>query len=802
MKLFQPRIGVLLVLLIGFLVAAPPAKAALTETQIQSVLNLLIAFSVDAPTIVNVNNTLHGTASAGATTTIIATTTSTTAATTTPAATAPVITRTLYLGLQGDDVLSLQQYFITQGLLAPSSATGFFGPLTQAAVQKLQAKNNLVSSGSPNTTGWGVVGPITRALITKTWGSGSSASSGTPGSSTASPTTPNTTPGSTSTSTSNNSPVVAGGGGGGAGGSSSSGGSSSGGGGSGGGSGSNTTTTACANPVGSTPDVRLCTVTRFAGNPLISPSTPGAVNNITMPSVLKVPSWVSNPLGAYYMYFASHNGSYIRLAYANSPTGPWTIYAPGSLKDTMVAPFSNTISSPDVFAMDASHKIRMYFSTNNYPGSTQEWSGVSESTDGINFTLTSTQNIAKYYLRVWQWAGQYFGLAKGWSTAPAELGVSPDGIASFAPIQTLTANGSIRHMAVLLKGDVLMLFYSTIGDAPERIYLSTIKLSSGPATSWALSTPVEVLRPTLAYEGANYPNVASIKGPALNVNELRDPYILEDNGHTYLYYGIAGESGIAVAEITYQMIGTTASTPAPTVSLSISPNSITSSQSATLTWSSTNASNCTASNGWTGLQTTSGTQSVSPTADTTYTLTCMGAGGSTSQSTSITVSAPSAPPPSAPTVTISASPTSITSGQSSTLTWSSTDATSCTASNGWSGSQSTSGTQSVSPTADTTYTLTCTGTGGSANQSTTITVTAAGPAPGVLGIGSHIQLKNSFGLRNPPSDTTIVGTQPSGATGTVVGGPYATGGGSDPWWQIDFDTGTDGWAKTSSITVL
>jgi hypothetical protein len=78
-----------------------------------------------------------------------------------------------------------------------------------------------------------------------------------------------------------------------------------------------------------------------------------------------------------------------------------------------------------------------------------------------------------------------------------------------------------------------------------------------------------------------------------------------------------------------------------------------------------------------------------------------------------------------PTVTLVASPASITSGASSTLTWSSTNATSCSASGGWSGSKATSGSQSVSPTATTTYTLSCTGAGGSGSASAVVTVGAA-----------------------------------------------------------------------------
>jgi hypothetical protein len=169
---------------------------------------------------------------------------------------------------------------------------------------------------------------------------------------------------------------------------------------------------------------------------------------------------------------------------------------------------------------------------------------------------------------------------------------------------------------------------------------------------------------------------------------------------------------------------TISTTPAPpTVTLTANPTTITSGQSSLLTWSTTNATTCTASGGWTGTKATSGSQSVSPTSTTTYTLTCTGTGGSDSASATVTISTP------APIVTLTATPGSITSGQSSTLAWSTTNATSCTASGGWSGTKATSGSQSVSPTSTTTYTLTCTGPGGSGNQSATVTVNGA-PPPG------------------------------------------------------------------------
>ena len=79
----------------------------------------------------------------------------------------------------------------------------------------------------------------------------------------------------------------------------------------------------------------------------------------------------------------------------------------------------------------------------------------------------------------------------------------------------------------------------------------------------------------------------------------------------------------------------------------------------------------------------------------------------------------------APTITLTATPASFTSPGSSTLSWGSTNATSCSAS--WTSSTATSGSQSVSPSVTTIYSITCTGPGGSATQSIIVTVTDLPP---------------------------------------------------------------------------
>lgn len=84
----------------------------------------------------------------------------------------------------------------------------------------------------------------------------------------------------------------------------------------------------------------------------------------------------------------------------------------------------------------------------------------------------------------------------------------------------------------------------------------------------------------------------------------------------------------------------------------------------------------------------------------------------------------------APTVTLTSDVSTVTSGGVAHLTWSSTNATDCTATGGWTGTQALTGTATTAAiTANTTYTLTCTGAGASGTASVTVTATASTPPP-------------------------------------------------------------------------
>src|ERR1700760_4153419 len=71
---------------------------------------------------------------------------------------------------------------------------------------------------------------------------------------------------------------------------------------------------------------------RLVDRPILTPELHPSIGvNIQGPSLIRVPDWVEGRLGAYYLYFADHKGSYIRLAYADALTGPWRVHPPGSL---------------------------------------------------------------------------------------------------------------------------------------------------------------------------------------------------------------------------------------------------------------------------------------------------------------------------------------------------------------------------------------------------------------------------------------------------------------------------------------
>ena len=107
----------------------------------------------------------------------------------------------------------------------------------------------------------------------------------------------------------------------------------------------------------------------------------------------------------------------------------------------------------------------------------------------------------------------------------------------------------MRHAAVRIRDCTLFVFWTQVGEAPERILCGTIDLRSD-WQDWRESDPVEVLRPERDWEGADVPFEPSVRSTAYgHVSQLRDPAIYVEGDRTFLLYAVAGESGIGLADV-------------------------------------------------------------------------------------------------------------------------------------------------------------------------------------------------------------------------------------------------------------
>lgn len=296
-------------------------------------------------------------------------------------------------------------------------------------------------------------------------------------------------------------------------------------------------------------------VVRLEGNPIIRPEMlPGKDGaNINGPSLLRVPEWAERPLGRYYLYFAHHGGRYIRLAFSDTLAGPWQIHPGGVLRLEDAPGAQGHVASPDVLPVPERREIRMYF---HAPARTakRQMTFAAISTDGLTFKALADP-LCPFYFRAFRRDGMWYGMSKG-----GLLWRSQDGLSGFEEgPNPLTGkerrdkpeynSPGPRHVAVHLSGDVMWVYYSNIGDAPERILRCRVNLAPD-WKDWRASPPQEVLRPELPWEGVDLPVKPSAAGAARGrENALRDPAIFTEEGRTYLLYSIAGESGLAIAEL-------------------------------------------------------------------------------------------------------------------------------------------------------------------------------------------------------------------------------------------------------------
>lgn len=319
-------------------------------------------------------------------------------------------------------------------------------------------------------------------------------------------------------------------------------------------------------------------IQRFSSNPLITPSLFEAAGvadegaNINGPSLLRVPDWVEQPLGRYYLYFAHHGGRSIRLAFADDVRGPYQLFQPergvlildANRQLVLSERFTihSHIASPDVHLDEERRCFVMVFHgptlMKGSPDCDQQ-SYRATSIDGLDFNgQVEPLALGRSYFRVWQWQDRLYAFGNRGTLYREPSGDARGKAAweecSFNPIARALQERDgkevvPRHCAVDLQGDLLTVYFTAVGHAPERILRAQIELSED-WQRWRATPVEEVLRSETDYEGIEFPVETSRNGSEVAVQQLRDPCFFRDcDGREYLFYAVAGETGLAGAEI-------------------------------------------------------------------------------------------------------------------------------------------------------------------------------------------------------------------------------------------------------------
>lgn len=319
------------------------------------------------------------------------------------------------------------------------------------------------------------------------------------------------------------------------------------------------------------------TATRVLESPLITPAMlPGDEGlSINGPSLIRMPSWVARPGGRYHLYFAHHDGKYIRLAFADRPEGPWTLHPGGVLPIAGQRALRGHIASPEAVIDEETRQIFLFCHGVPLGGGPQVTS-VAVSRDGLSFTDLGTI-VGPAYLRVFRHGGVWYGLNHtGLLRRAKKLGepfepvvniIGPEiedavdpalrGEPGAPPAAGRPTSGEarygIRHVGLDVYRDHLFIYFSCVGHRPERILCTVVNLTGAPET-WKARGVVEVLQPERTWEGTDLPLAYSRGGSTIKygdnrVRELRDPTVWREGETAWLLYSLAGEAGLGIASL-------------------------------------------------------------------------------------------------------------------------------------------------------------------------------------------------------------------------------------------------------------
>lgn len=304
--------------------------------------------------------------------------------------------------------------------------------------------------------------------------------------------------------------------------------------------------------------------------------------NVNSPMPIKVRPWLSKAFHKFSMvlYYSSHTKNEMNVVGFDSSSGMWKRMANNvsvTFEDSGSSGICKSLHSPSIYINESEERLYMYLHGH---GCQQKPSTIKNfqptllytSSDGLKwqrFSGTNTSNQTyifwnKFYASTPVYNPQdgfYYTMARIADEHGTILCRSPSLAGPFeeGPVIGL----GLRHFDTILIEGIIYVFYSMMGDRPERLLLASIDTTMTTNwTNWKLLPGPRILQPKYSYEHGNEAVASTKEGPASIRHEVRDPRFLLHSKETanshdgfsgLLFYVVQGEKGIAMANITVDL---------------------------------------------------------------------------------------------------------------------------------------------------------------------------------------------------------------------------------------------------------
>ena len=205
------------------------------------------------------------------------------------------------------------------------------------------------------------------------------------------------------------------------------------------------------------------------------------------------------------MYSAGHKGLHLTLHHADGPSGPWHLHPTPILPLAGLPMCTGHVASPDVVIEEASRSLRLYFHCpTRQKGLRPQWTHQATSVDGVRFATVHAPPIPTFYFRRFEFEGRHYAIAKELDEGGALWTASDRAASRWTRLPGLLP--LMRHAAVLVRHGRAILWYTSMGDAPEHIKYGELRLAEAQAGgSWVPTGAAALAYPATTAEGAGLP---------------------------------------------------------------------------------------------------------------------------------------------------------------------------------------------------------------------------------------------------------------------------------------------------------